>query len=88
VIVFHDVTEQMKMAERLSYQACHDALTGLIDRREFERFIELALKTAKKNHSRHCLCYIDLDQFEGWYRLCSRVWYCRTPAPEGLSQHG
>ena len=73
VTVFHDVTEQMKMAERLSYQACHDALTGLINRREFERFIELALKTARKNHSRHCLCYIDLDQFKVVNDTCGHV---------------
>jgi len=73
VIVFHDVTEQMKMAERLSYQACHDELTGLINRREFERVIELALKTARKNHSRHCLCYIDLDQFKVVNDTCGHV---------------
>ena len=73
VIVFHDVTEQMKMAERLSYQACHDELTGLINRREFERFIELALKTAKKNRARHSLCYIDLDQFKVVNDTCGHV---------------
>ena len=73
VIVFHDVTEQMKTAERLSYQACHDELTGLINRREFERFLELALNTAKKNHTRHCLCYIDLDQFKVVNDTCGHV---------------
>lgn len=64
VIVFHDVTEQRKMAERLSYQATHDALTGLINRREFERYVELALQSAKRDGEIHCVCYLDLDQFK------------------------
>ena len=64
VIVFHDVTDQRKLTEHLSYQASHDALTGLINRQEFERVVEAALQTVQKGGGVHSLCYIDLDQFK------------------------
>lgn len=73
VIVFHDVTEQQEMAERLSYQASHDVLTGLVNRREFEHFVEFALQSAKKNGTTHCVCYADLDQFKIVNDTCGHV---------------
>ena len=47
----------------LNYYASHDALTGLLNRREFERRLEAALHTAQRNGIRHVLCQLDLDQF-------------------------
>jgi len=73
VIVFHDVTEQQEMTERLSFQASHDVLTGLINRLEFERFVEFALQSAKTNGARHCVCYADLDQFKIVNDTCGHV---------------
>lgn len=64
VVVFHDVSEQRKLTEHLSYQAKHDPLTGLINRREFEWSLDTALVTAKEQNLVHSLCYIDLDQFK------------------------
>ncbi len=64
VVVFHDVTEQRKLTEHLSYQAKHDPLTGLINRREFEWSLDVALGSAKEKNLVHSLCYIDLDQFK------------------------
>ncbi len=49
---------------RLVYQAGHDALTGLINRREFERRLERTLLTALQQGREHALCYMDLDQFK------------------------
>ena len=40
VLVLHDVTELRGMAKQLTYQAAHDSLTGLINRREFEHRLE------------------------------------------------
>ncbi|MGE0438419.1 MAG: PAS domain-containing protein, partial [Steroidobacteraceae bacterium] len=40
VVLLHDVTELRGMARQMSYQATHDALTGLVNRREFERRLE------------------------------------------------
>jgi diguanylate cyclase (GGDEF)-like protein/PAS domain S-box-containing protein len=59
-----DVTTQRRMAEQLAYQAAHDPLTGLANRREFERRLERALEDLQTTTSSHCLCYLDLDQFK------------------------
>ncbi len=64
VLVFHDVSHERQYAARLSYQASHDALTGLINRHEFEHRLSMALKSAVQFHRNHCLLYIDLDQFK------------------------
>ena len=49
---------------RLVYQASHDTLTGLINRREFEQRLERVLRTALLQGREHVLCYMDLDQFK------------------------
>lgn len=64
VMVFHDVTQNRTLSRELSWQATHDALTGLVNRREFERQIEQALSMAKLDHQTHALCYLDLDRFK------------------------
>lgn len=64
VLVLHDITEVMTMARQLSYQASHDMLTGLVNRREFERQLEVAIQNARKESIHHVLCYMDLDQFK------------------------
>ncbi len=49
---------------RLSHQASHDALTGLVNRREFELRLERALSSARDKGLTHVMCYMDLDQFK------------------------
>ncbi len=49
---------------RLIYQASHDALTGLINRREFEQRLERTLLSALQQGREHALCYMDLDKFK------------------------
>ena len=63
-LVFRDVTELHVMARQMAYQATHDPLTGLINRREFERRLKQALTDARELGRRHALCYLDLDQFK------------------------
>ena len=64
VLVFSDVTEARRMTLELAYQAAHDDLTGLVNRREFERRLANALGSAKVRGLQHALCYLDLDQFK------------------------
>jgi diguanylate cyclase (GGDEF)-like protein/PAS domain S-box-containing protein len=64
VLVFHDVTDSRRMAREISHQANHDSLTGLLNRREFERRLEHALVSARTQGIQHALCYLDLDQFK------------------------
>ncbi|MGD8642866.1 MAG: EAL domain-containing protein [Chromatiales bacterium] len=64
VVVFRDVTEARSMAMQLEYQATHDALTGLANRREFQIRLERALRSAKLEERTHVLLFLDLDQFK------------------------
>ena len=64
VLVLHDVRREREYASQLSYQASHDALTGLINRREFEHRLGLALVSARELGRTHAMLYLDLDQFK------------------------
>jgi diguanylate cyclase (GGDEF)-like protein/PAS domain S-box-containing protein len=65
VMVFHDVSRENRLFRQLSYQASHDSLTGLINRREFENHLINALeKTSGSAEETHALLYVDLDQFK------------------------
>ncbi|QYG10151.1 EAL domain-containing protein [Janthinobacterium sp. PAMC25594] len=64
VIVFRDVSHERKLSRQLSWQATHDTLTQLINRREFEHLVAGALRTAKQEGHAHALLYLDLDQFK------------------------
>ncbi len=47
VMVFHDVSKERRLHRALHYQASHDALTGLINRREFENRLTAAVENAR-----------------------------------------
>ena len=57
----------------MSYQASHDALTGLVNRREFERRLQEALESAHDGGQRHVLCYLDLDRFKAVNDECGHT---------------
>jgi len=64
VVIFHDVSELRGLAREMSYQASHDALTGLVNRVEFERRLEAALASARGEGVGHVVSYLDLDRFK------------------------
>lgn len=64
LLVANDISEQRQLTELLSYQASHDALTELYNRREFERRLERALASIAAGAPASALLYIDLDQFK------------------------
>lgn len=64
VIVFHDVTESRYLAKQLYWEASHDSLTGLINRRGFEQQLIEAIASVQVSNQQHALCYLDLDQFK------------------------
>jgi len=73
VLVLHDVSRARKMAKQLSYQASHDDLTGLFNRREFERHLGKAVSEAESGRIGHSLCYMDLDQFKIVNDTCGHI---------------
>jgi diguanylate cyclase (GGDEF)-like protein/PAS domain S-box-containing protein len=64
VVVFRDVTSQRRLAQEITHQATHDALTGLLNRRAFEARLSRVIDTTQLDHTEHALCYLDLDQFK------------------------
>ncbi len=51
-------------SQQLQHQALHDPLTGLVNRRGFERELERLIQEARETGHRHALCYLDLDKFK------------------------
>ncbi|NHZ93017.1 EAL domain-containing protein [Massilia sp. CCM 8733] len=65
VLIMHDVTESKRLLRRLGFEASHDALTGLVNRREFELRLQRAIERAQHpGGACAALLYMDLDQFK------------------------
>lgn len=64
VVVAEDISAARMLSEELSYQARHDALTGLINRNEFEYRLRQFLAEVLEDRETGAVCYLDLDQFK------------------------
>ncbi len=64
VLVFQNVTHARNLQRELSYNASHDALTGLYNRLKFEQELDAAWQQAQAGTTQHALCFIDLDRFK------------------------
>jgi diguanylate cyclase (GGDEF)-like protein/PAS domain S-box-containing protein len=64
VVIIHDESVQRSLNRQLTFQATHDALTGLINRYELERRLNNIISNQRKEPSINTFCYIDLDQFK------------------------
>ena len=73
VVVVQDVSHTRKLTHQLSYQASHDALTGLYNRRKFETHLQKTLTNAEVDGTQHVLLYLDLDQFKIVNDTCGHV---------------
>ncbi|MFP7722867.1 EAL domain-containing protein [Lysobacter sp. A3-1-A15] len=73
VVAFRDVSQWRKLAAQLSFQATHDALTGLPNRAELERRVDAALVSASRLGHVHSLLYLDLDQFKVVNDTCGHI---------------
>jgi len=73
VMVLHDISELRGLTRQMTYQASHDALTGLVNRREFERRLQEALDSAQAGDVTHALAYLDLDRFKAVNDTCGHT---------------
>jgi len=73
VLVFKDVTELRDLEREMIYLASHDPLTGLLNRREFERRLERAVRSARHEEREHALLYLDLDEFKVINDTCGHL---------------
>ena len=64
IVEVQDITESVELSARLHYEASHDELTDLTNRREFERRLVRLLRSRRRADTVHSLCYIDLDRFK------------------------
>lgn len=65
-----DITETLTLSKQLQFQASHDNLTGLLNRREIEHRINRVVDQCHTYHSEHALCFIDLDHFKAINDVC------------------
>ncbi|TGD73609.1 ammonium transporter [Mangrovimicrobium sediminis] len=64
VLVFQDISSARELERTLSYQASHDAVTGLYNRRKFEDCLLELIESARESEQEHVICFADLDQFK------------------------
>jgi diguanylate cyclase (GGDEF)-like protein/PAS domain S-box-containing protein len=64
VLVVQDMSRERQYAARLSNLASHDALTGLLNRREFEQRVRAIVEHREAEEGQHAVLYLDLDQFK------------------------
>ncbi len=64
VVAFRDISERMSLENELRWQADHDTLTKLANRRRFERDLNREIDHLKRGHDCSALLYIDLDRFK------------------------
>lgn len=64
LIVSEDITDIHNLSRKLAHHASHDALTGLINRRQFEIELAKVVFSARQQNLHHAFCYLDLDQFK------------------------
>ncbi len=73
LVVCRDVTDKRNLQQQLTHQATHDALTNLVNRREFERRLLRVLSSDDEPGVAHVLCFLDLDQFKIINDTCGHI---------------
>lgn len=64
VAVFFDVSYARELTKRVRHRACHDDLTGLVNRGEFENRLATVVASARDDGKIHALLFMDLDRFK------------------------
>src|SRR5712691_1641612 len=59
-----DLTERKRTEQEMEYQAYHDSLTGLANRRLFQEHLTLAIALAQRKRRPVAVLFLDLDHFK------------------------
>lgn len=73
IAVLEDVSEIHRQSEELAYQASHDALTGLPNRRWLEAELDRLVRASGSAAERHVVAYVDLDGFKAVNDTCGHA---------------
>jgi len=71
--ITRDITNAKQLADKLSYQASHDGLTGLVNRVEFEHRLHNSIARASADNCTHAVFFMDLDQFKVINDTCGHL---------------
>jgi diguanylate cyclase (GGDEF)-like protein len=79
--IIHNDTQKREQREKalldsqkeLTYQANHDVLSGLVNRRGFELYLSYAMETKQTENAEYVFCYLDLDQFKVINDTCGHI---------------
>jgi diguanylate cyclase (GGDEF)-like protein/PAS domain S-box-containing protein len=89
VLVIQDESENRRVGHQLTYEATHDELTGLVNRREFDRRLARVVADLVTGASEQALLILDLDRFKAVNDSCGHEagdQLLREVGPQ-LSQH-
>ncbi|MFO1266731.1 MAG: EAL domain-containing protein [Rubrivivax sp.] len=64
VLTFRDISLERGFVRQRTWEAAHDVLTGLVNRREFEARLHAAVQVARSDGTGHVVCFMDLDRFK------------------------
>ena len=73
LLVSENITDAHNLSEELTYQANHDSLTGLINRRKFEQKLTSLLDNSRNDSGMYFLFYMDLDEFKVINDTCGHI---------------
>ena len=59
-----DISERKKAENEIRFQALHDELTGLGNRRAFDQILSRAFAQTRQSDQHHVMCYLDIDEFK------------------------
>lgn len=62
--ILRDITDEVRIEERIAFLAYHDALTGLPNRALLSDRLRQAIVRGEREDSRILVCYLDLDGFK------------------------
>jgi len=64
LVIIEDITKQFYLERELLHQATYDDLTELVNRKQFEKRVELVIEKAKTSDLYAAIIFIDLDRFK------------------------
>ena len=64
MVLIENITQEKSLQSKMNFTTTHDELTGLLNRREFEKSLNNVVKDLKTHPTQHVLCYLDLDFFK------------------------
>ncbi len=63
-VTFWDISERVEADEKLTFNASHDSLTGLFNRRVFLERLQRTLARSAASDASHAVLFVDVDRFK------------------------